>query len=238
MNESSSSGPPHAIKYHHPYEKLIMSESSKLLLTSCYVRDIERREEIKNIPKEITNIISSYVILDRQWNEKYSHNRLTIYNQRILNIYSNECMTAYGFLTVSDGIYKWKIKILSLNMVNTPWDKGSYPPYIGLIEDNKQYMQQGLTKTDWYRYGYQITRYRSLLCRKESVAMNCYMYHQLCKWNKSGDILEITLDLNEKTISFKLNDEDFGIAFRNVVKTNYRLAISVTNGGGSSFELL
>ena len=46
----------------------------------------------------------------------------------------------------------------------------------------------------------------------------------------SGDTVTMTLDLKNKTISYKVNDEDFGIAFEKIAVSNeikYRLAIFI-----------
>ena len=40
-------------------------------------------------------------------------------------------------------------------------------------------------------------------------------------WCKDGDVLEMTLDLDQATLSFKVNDEDFGAVFKNIKKRSY-----------------
>ena len=58
------------------------------------------------------------------------------------------------------------------------------------------------------------------------------------RWHNEGDILEINLDLNEKTLSAKVNDKDFGVVFKKVSKKRYRFAISVCGGGGFEFCMM
>ena len=67
--------------------------------------------------------------------------------------------------------------------------------------------------------------------------MDSSLDYQL-KWRNNGDILEIALDLDQQTLGFKLNDGEFGIAFKNIKATNYRLAISVLDCIRAKFALL
>ena len=42
---------------------------------------------------------------------------------------------------------------------------------------------------------------------------------------ENGDVVQMTLDLDECTLSFKVNDIDYGVAFDSIEKTNYRAAV-------------
>ena len=44
---------------------------------------------------------------------------------------------------------------------------------------------------------------------------------------KTGDVVTIHLDLDDRTLGYSKNDEYLGIAFENVKKSSYRLAISM-----------
>merc|ERR1712039_294224 len=42
---------------------------------------------------------------------------------------------------------------------------------------------------------------------------------------KGGDIVEMILDLEQRTLRYKVNDSDNGVAFENIEKTEYKAAI-------------
>ena len=101
----------------------------------------------------------------------------------------------------------------------------AFPPYIGIIEDNVKYMKQYQNDNNWDEHGYQLSACPEVFYGSDDECEHDDDYE--CKWNKDGDILEMTLNLNERTLSFALNDEDYGNAVRNIKQTKYRLALSV-----------
>ena len=52
-----------------------------------------------------------------------------------------------------------------------------------------------------------------------------------------NDIIEMRLDCNKWTLSYKINDKDFGKAF-DIEPNEYRAAITLTDGLGCLFELI
>ena len=40
-----------------------------------------------------------------------------------------------------------------------------------------------------------------------------------------GDVIEMILDLTQLTLSFKINDIDYGVAYENIIKDKYRLGV-------------
>ena len=48
----------------------------------------------------------------------------------------------------------------------------------------------------------------------------------------------MTLNLDKLTISFKINDKDYGVGFSNIVPAPYRLALTVLDCQGACFQLL
>ena len=94
-------------------------------------------------------------------------------------------------------------------------------------------MQQYQDSPNWDQKGYQLTSAPILWHKFEN-----YSYE--CAWKNDGDILEMILDLNDRTLRFKMNDKDYGIAF-DEVDTNvvgYRLALTMCECDESIFQLL
>ena len=75
-------------------------------------------------------------------------------------------------------------------------------------------------------------------CLWDPTRPNIYTLYKAdyCKAIANGNIVTIILDLNKYTLSYKVNDKDLGIAFKNIAVGNdlkYVLAISVPDEGTS-----
>ena len=187
------------------------------LLVAGYVRNLETLLTI-NVPIEITDIIYLYQRLLDTWNRKYSHKDITIdENAGIMKINVAEHVTAYGTLVVSKGVFKWKIKILST-------DEGTNAPsWIGIVEDDESLLQRYYNNSNWDHNGCQLCGGSgSLYSKQVGIIKNAMNYN--CRWSEQGDVLEMTLDLDQQKLSFVVNGEDFGVRFENVKLSKYRIA--------------
>lgn len=54
---------------------------------------------------------------------------------------------------------------------------------------------------------------------------------------KTGDVIDIYVDCEKRTVSFSINDIDYGVAFKDVKQGKYRLAVCLT-GIGTSIQIL
>ena len=206
------------------------------LLVWGFVREIEKIYKIRNIPFEINDIIYVYQKICDRWSRKYSSKQIKI-NQSgsVITVDSDQLYpTAFGGVIVNkdiQGSFKWRLKILSLIYDG---DYGMEAPYIGIIIDDEKNLVKYKDDDNWDDCGYQLCAANGILCCNMSFRTEPYW----CKWCKDGDILEMTLDLNARTLSYKVNDKDFGVAFSNIKQANYRLALSMDKSKGSKFELL
>ena len=81
----------------------------------------------------------------------------------------------------------------------------------------------------WDRYGYFYAG---------NIAVSIPDYKEFgIKYNKVGDIIYVNLDLINYTLSYKINDIDIGVVYKDIKKADYRLAFTVAQGVGSQFEL-
>ena len=215
-------------------------DAKQELLLWGYMREVERIYKIRNIPHEINNIIYLYLKICDKWSRKYSSNYIKINEcNTLINVEGNVTHTAFGEMVVSEGVFVWRIQILALV------HDGSYleAPFIGIIEDDEGKLEFYRDSDIWGYCGYQ-------LCAGDTGQLFCYMDYKQgtpkhietedyrCEWKEDGDILEMTLDLNKRTLSFKVNDKDFGVAYSNIKQTSYRLALSMEKFEGSQFEFL
>ena len=204
------------------------------LLVAGFVREIERMYDIKNIPNEINDIIYLYQRHYDEWDTKWSNDKVSIdeTNTRITINNGGHAM-AFGKHVVSQGIFIWRIKISCFN--KTSFES---PPYVGIIENNDKNLERYKDDFLWDNVGYQLCGGNSLLCGPADYGDYVKTDDYQCLWKNQDDILEIKLDLNEKTVGFKINDKDFGVAFGNIRKTQYRLALSTLAMRGSKFALI
>ena len=142
--------------------------------------------------------------------------------------------TAFGSSVISQGIFRWRIQMISAGVGDTETSS-----FIGIIVDDEETLVGYNDDLNWHRTGYQLCGSTGTLYCNYKESLNCISAGKYgCRFMAEGDILEITLDLNEYTLSFMLNDEDFGVAFKNITKRNYRLAWSSFNAMGATFLLL
>ena len=195
------------------------SSNKRELLVAGFVRGMEKTLNIMNIPTEIEIIIYRFQQVCDEWNTKYLHERINVnYVGDIITFESYVSMTAYGCHVVEDGIFIWQIKILSISL---PSDTGY--PYIGIIKGEEYIMPNYTLGSSWEQYGYQYCAGSGYVCSVNNAG-GWNQYEN--KWNKPDDILEIILDLNEQTVKLGINGKEPIVAFQDIRKGKYRLALS------------
>ena len=205
----------------------------KELLVYGFVREIQEAYKTLQMPMEITEIIHLYQKLCDEWSKKYCNPFIEIDTLGCM-VYSTSGadLTAYGTHVVSDGIYKWRIKIIQLTTFGA-----SHPPYIGIIENDEKYITAYTNNINWEKYGYQLAARSGRLYGYVGVNSPKTSDYK-CIWQENGDVLEMTLDLNKGTLSFMVNNVDYGPAFMQIKKTNYRFIMSLSGCAGSKFQFL
>lgn len=211
----------------------LSKNSRKEFLIAGFVKKIEKKYKIKNIPLAINDVIALFLRLYDSWNREYSYKDAEIDESgQIVTMSTGAYMSVFGSYVVTEGVYKWSIKLVKYLEYG---EFGAWSPYVGLIEDDEEYIKQYLNDNNWDKYGYQISSAPAQYNRGEgSIATPNFG----CRWCKEGDILEITLDLDKRTISFKINDKDYGVGFSNIVLAPYRLALTVLDCQGACFQFL
>eukprot|EP01084_Bolivina_argentea_P109548 195826_1 len=200
------------------------------LLVLGYIRSIGKEYKIKNFPKEVTDIIHEYEkLVHDKWSKKYSHKDIIINEESISSISWSACDegTAYGSEVIDHGVFEWRIKILCpLSRIYQVYSAG---PLIGIIEDNESVLQRWQDDIEWNECsdGYQYEGIIGNFYTGNSTATNIISHNSECIWFDQNDILTMTLNLDERTLSFKMNDKDWGVAFGNIEQKKYRLALSM-----------
>ena len=227
-----------------------LQERRKLLVWG-YIRNIVTAYKSLNVPLDIYNVMYLFSRLNDIWSKEYSHKDLIIdQDGTYLKFVADSTQTAFGTNVVKKGIFSWKLQIISKKEINNV-----YGPCIGIVEDdellNEDTLRDYQSDDEWCQIGCQLEAGISKLQypwltfdeteSKEKtwnyVKANHALYND-CIWNKPNDILEIVLNLDERTLRFILNDKDYGIAYREIKQASYRLALTVEGAIGAEFALL
>ena len=207
------------------------------LLVWGYIRNIEKQCKQMNIPLEINDIIYLYQRICNKWDQKYSSKNITIdEDQSMITVNGDLYPTVYGSNVVSEGVFVWKIKIVALKKAISL----NSPPFVGITEDIDAHLNKYSDGAAWCKKGYQFCGGTGSLYAQDagSVFGRNKVGTLQGRWNNDGDILQITLNLDDRTLSFEINDKDFGVAFANIKVTKYRLAISFSQNRHSKLAFV
>ena len=147
----------------------------------------------------------------------------------MVTVNTNGSVTMYGTEVITKGIFTWKVRMISF-----PYSNGY--PFVGIFQNDDSLLQQFVTDVDFDQYGYLICAGDGELYAFEEVIGE----QPSCIWNENGSVLQMKLDLDKKTLSFKVDDRDSVEAFTDVrlSSTGYRFALSVGSCKGSKFQLV
>ena len=85
------------------------------LLVWGYIREVEKVYEIANIPSEINDIIHLYQKICDKWSKKYSSKQIKIDEfESMIFAEQDDRSTVFGEAVVSEGIFTWRIQIMSM----------------------------------------------------------------------------------------------------------------------------
>ena len=215
--------------------------SATSLLVHGYIRDYENSTSLSNtFPTAIVYVVHMFSKVHDTWSEQDSSKYITIQHSVYIKINKNHDSTAFGQHSITHGICRWHIKIISLSRSKS-WTE---PPYIGIIADNPKNITKYKDNSEWNHVGYQLNMGDGKifgLTSNHVISTNC----NSVEWNiKADDILEIFLDLNQQTLRFTLIksnsdlDENPFIHVEGVKVDKYRIALTALMCKSSEFALL
>ena len=160
--------------------------------------------------------ITEIVNLTDSWDEHFKANYLEIDDKSIINTADGyEYGSAYLKRVVYDGIHKWKFRI---DKYRSGWQ------LIGVFKTK----YNAITQTYFERnqnqsYGFVLNN--GWLSDPQTNGGKLKDYGVKCV---DGDIVEMTLNMIDLCLSFKINDIDYGKAF-DVEQTSYKAAVTLRN---------
>ena len=201
---------------------------TKISLINGYIR--ENTDSNVDVPKEIAQLctVSAFPVagfaeepsgygLDIEWNPENTF--------CIAYISEPECdyvNSAFGKIKATEyGLYRWTIRI----QYNENGELHAGDCMFGIIEDDENIMRKVkddcFTATHGSVYAYDIA---AKMIRTNTITEQ---YGDQNIVIEKGLNVNINLDLDQNTLGFGVNDNDFGIAFKNIPKKVYRIAISI-----------
>ena len=204
------------------------------ILVIGYIRQLIENLHKMNVPNDIKLLCFKYWLINicDEWNEEYFPKDKAQIIGQVLKVISNyNAFTVFGKETVENGCHKW---ILRINK-SMPFDN-NYQPYIGVIVDDVTILKscmKNIWNTNDGSKGY-------LFCGSAKVIAPPRTGVKFGKdyFSKTNDVIEMILDLNNNTLQYIINGKDQGIAFKNILKNKYRLAVGFGSAKGWEMELL
>ena len=208
------------------------------ILVFGYMR-LEGKTYNVSIPDEIMRLCFSFWFLDvcDVWSKAQSCSCYTIDgpNAELINLPKDKnefwMMSAFGTQSVSQGIFEWKIRFKTAIQWICMW----------IIFDDEEVIRQS-ERSNSYSFNE-----GEGCCLLNSLGN---MYHHACNYGNCGftesfqdkdTLITMTLDMDKHSISYKINDKDYGVGYDGLYKDKYRLAVTMCISyvrSGDGLELL
>ena len=184
------------------------------ILVSGYVRNMGKNYELL-IPEPIKDMCFLFWLIKvcDEWDKESSSKGIKIDGQIVVKTGSTT-QSIYGRESISTGSYSWQIKFKT----HIEWF------CFGIIEDKTETLKK---YTDDHVYGHNPN------------GDGCFLFCSGEFWIKDveseychalGDkdtVITMTLNMDKHSISYKINDEDFGSAIDSLDKSKYRMVLSL-----------
>ena len=191
------------------------------ILVSGYFRNSGKRYKVL-IPEDIKGICFMYWLLNPcdKWDRKFSSKRIKI-EEEIGRCKKAGTASIYGSLSIDRGSYSWRIRYKT----KIQWI------CIGVIRDNPEILKQ------FQRSNRYIDSYHGCYLSQAGYFYDAYtrLYNygdnkgrKYCKEYRDKDtIITMTLNMDEQTLRYKINDREYGIATDQLEKDKYRMVVNM-----------
>ena len=192
-----------------------LTDNEQDLLFSGWIRRNSTKFQCEMILTSAIFIINKYAeFLPEIWDQKLKSKYIDIQGLSVV-INTKQKMNGeqsiYCIKRVSTGKHKWKFRYDQVtrnvwNLIGIAKTRTQLPtekPWMGIGGD----------------YGYAFAGPQSVTAEPK-----WRLYGKCCN---SGDIVEMILDLDERTVSYTINGKDYGIADDNIEQTEYRAGVTL-----------
>eukprot|EP01083_Nonionella_stella_P081658 225067_1 len=218
--------------HHNKAESFIWrpnAQSMAELLVSGFCRDVETKHKLFcNLASVLMDIIVVYTGHCDTWSNEYNRTDVMITNSTVATLLKHSTHTIYGnHVLIYGQNYKWTVKIKATKQSNECI-------LIGLIKNEPQTLKRFELNGYWANNGRKNKGFLfdgSMMMISPPKVGTYYG----SVFGKEGDT--ITLEVDNYTIRFIINDVDHGIAFNWMENWEYRLAVCFVYAG-TQIELL
>ena len=189
-----------------------------------YIRSIQKLFPKDNIyytiPALVIHWILLYYYLGDEFDDKKYRQCYTLSKKKTIIKLTGSYGSGCAFMTRvarKPGIHCWKFKLLRLN-TDTLWMT------VGVWKTKRALKVN--SRLDGHMFGLfygWLLNYRQLTEGDTKNIRGRYAPRRC----KTGDIVEMILDLDKFQLKYVVNGEDFGVAFDNIEDTGYRVAVSM-----------
>ena len=170
----------------------------------------------KTVPNVIIDIILCFYYLNDEWDKnKVGLQFPTDTCVQLGPVNSYQCGAAFLSKTISQGIASWTFRIVKMcNEVN-----------IGVAKTSFAHHHRGSSRffnNNNDSYVWRASKKGMLMDPARRGPHDLRQYGKTCV---DGDIVDMILNMEERTLSFKINDTDYGVAFSDIEKTEYKAAV-------------
>ena len=168
-----------------------------------------------NIPELIVQICLIFYHIKEHWDEKWCKSNFNI-DGNIISA-KKECYTyRTAFLTqiVSNGFHHWKFKILAVPQNGID---------IGICKTSRMETAVKTYFTHERRDGYAYNTVSALLYSLEGNKADSFNIKRCQK----DDVIDMYLDFEKSEIKYSVNEQDLGVAFKDIVHDEYRAAVAM-----------
>ena len=188
-----------------------------------YIHEHESLNQ-QNIPNGIIFIcILFYGNGIDKWDEKYISKTITL-KENTVTLSTRPPSSAYGKRIIESGTFSWKFRIAPNTL--------EWQIMIGIwkVKDEEPEIDTFFTKEG--NKGYAFDPIAAALTNDHGYLGNYSEYAERIENHEIACIVEMILDLDNLTLSYIVNDKDYGKAF-DVEKCGYRAAVYMVNKGNS-----
>ena len=187
------------------------------VLCAGYVHDFESRSDVA-VVNEIVGLIFMfwYIVVSDVWDKSCSNLNAEINGQRAGKGTANKCCTIYGTQSVARGSLKWNLKFKT----KMKWI------CIGIIKDDPKILKENQVSNNYRAAGDGIFLFFDhigvIMCHRAQTAAHDVM-------NKENTICAMTLDMDKRTITYKIDDYDEIVEDIQISGDKFRLAVTLNN---------
>ena len=190
-----------------------------LFIVIGYMHENDKRDFLSDLIKVIALFYDRSDTFDAEYKGRGMRIVDSSNGKRVLKIEKSSHQCIFGTEIISKGKFSWKLRVKSMYYQQNYWHI-----YVGVMNLDK------------------IVRHQSFIANTHPERKGCYTFDTTLgrvanesntmktfkrKVTKAGDIMDVTLDLDNKIVSCKVNDEDIGVSIKDIETGKYRLVVSL-----------